>query len=45
MPKIELVNLTKRWGNFYAVENLNLVIDDNSVVTLLGPSVCGKTTT
>ena len=45
MPKIELVNLTKRWGNFYAVENLNLVIDDNSFVTLLGPSGCGKTTT
>ena len=45
MPKIELINLTKRWGNFYAVEDLNLVIDDNSFVTLLGPSGCGKTTT
>ena len=45
MPRIELVNLTKRWGNFYAVDNLNLVIDDNSFVTLLGPSGCGKTTT
>ena len=45
MPKIELINLTKRWGNFYAVDNLNLVIDDNSFVTLLGPSGCGKTTT
>ena len=45
MPKIELINLTKRWGNFYAVDNLNLVIDNNSFVTLLGPSGCGKTTT
>lgn len=45
MPKIELINVTKRWGNFYAVEDLNLVIDDNSFVTLLGPSGCGKTTT
>ena len=45
MPKIELVNLTKRWNNFYAVEDLNLVIDDNAFVTLLGPSGCGKTTT
>ena len=45
MPKIELVNVTKRWGNFYAVEDLNLVIDNNSFVTLLGPSGCGKTTT
>ena len=45
MPKIELINLTKRWNNFYAVEDLNLVIDDNAFVTLLGPSGCGKTTT
>ena len=45
MPKIELINLTKRWGNFYAVDNLNLVIENNSFVTLLGPSGCGKTTT
>ena len=45
MPKIVLTNVTKRWGSFYAVENLNLVIDDNSFVTLLGPSGCGKTTT
>lgn len=45
MPRIELINVTKRWGNFYAVEDLNLVIDDNSFVTLLGPSGCGKTTT
>ena len=45
MPKIELKNVTKRWGGFYAVENLNLSIDDASFVTLLGPSGCGKTTT
>ncbi len=45
MPKIVLTNVTKRWGDFYAVDNLNLVIDDCSFVTLLGPSGCGKTTT
>ena len=45
MPRIELINVTKRWGNFYAVEDLNLIIEDNSFVTLLGPSGCGKTTT
>lgn len=44
MPEIVLTNLTKRWGKFYAVDNLNLVADDNSFVTLLGPSGCGKTT-
>lgn len=45
MPKIELTNVTKRWNSFYAVDNLNLTIEDNAFVTLLGPSGCGKTTT
>jgi len=45
MPKIVLENVTKRWGKFYAVDNLSLVIEDNAFVTLLGPSGCGKTTT
>lgn len=45
MPKIELINVTKRWGDFYAVENMNLVLPDESFITLLGPSGCGKTTT
>ena len=45
MPKIVLEKVTKRWKKFYAVENLDLVIEDNSFVTLLGPSGCGKTTT
>ena len=45
MPDIKLTNVTKRWGKFYAVDNLNLDIENNSFVTLLGPSGCGKTTT
>ena len=45
MPEIVLTNVTKRFGKFTAVENLNLVIADGSFVTLLGPSGCGKTTT
>lgn len=45
MPEIILKNITKRWNGFYAVDNLNLVIEDNSFITLLGPSGCGKTTT
>lgn len=45
MPAIDLINVTKRWGDFYAVDNLNLHIDDYSFITLLGPSGCGKTTT
>lgn len=45
MPEIRLENITKRWGKFYAVENLDLFIENNAFVTLLGPSGCGKTTT
>lgn len=45
MPEIVLSNITKRWDKFYAVDNLNLVIEDNAFITLLGPSGCGKTTT
>ncbi len=45
MPKITLEHVTKRYGAFYAVDDLNLTIDDRSFVTLLGPSGCGKTTT
>ena len=45
MSRIELTNVTKRWGQFYAVDNLSMVIEDNAFVTLLGPSGCGKTTT
>ncbi len=45
MPEIRLEKVTKRWGNFYGVDNLDLTIADNAFVTLLGPSGCGKTTT
>ena len=45
MSRIELSHITKRWGGFYAVDDLDLVIEDNAFVTLLGPSGCGKTTT
>lgn len=45
MPEIILENVTKKWGDFVAVENLNMVIDDRDFITLLGPSGCGKTTT
>ena len=45
MPEIRLEHVTKHWGKFYAVDDLDLVIQDNAFVTLLGPSGCGKTTT
>ena len=45
MPEIILKNVTKRFGKFVAVDNLNLVIENNAFITLLGPAGCGKTTT
>ena len=45
MAEIELINLTKRWGSFVAVDNFNLTIANEEFLVLLGPSGCGKTTT
>ena len=45
MASITLKNLTKRWGEFVAVDNLNLEIHNKEFLVLLGPSGCGKTTT
>ena len=45
MPEIILKNVTKKFGDFIAVDNLDLTIADGDFITLLGPSGCGKTTT
>ena len=45
MSTIELRGVTKHFGSFTAVRNLNLSVSAGEVVCLLGPSGCGKTTT
>ena len=45
MAEIELINVSKSWGNFNAVIDFNLIIKDKEFLVLLGPSGCGKTTT
>ncbi len=45
MAEIRLRNLTKRWGDFVAVDTFDLDIADQEFLVLLGPSGCGKTTT
>lgn len=45
MARIQLNNVTRRWHNFVAVDNLSLDIADREFLVLLGPSGCGKTTT
>ncbi len=44
-PDIELVSLTKRYGEAVAVDSISLRIPAGSYCCLLGPSGCGKTTT
>jgi multiple sugar transport system ATP-binding protein len=44
MARIIFENVTKKFGDFIAVKNLNLEIDDREFVCLVGPSGCGKTT-
>ena len=42
---IEISNLNKQYGNIQAVKNINFKINKGSIVGLLGPNGCGKTTT
>ena len=44
MAEIELKGVTKRWGAFVGVKDLDLTIADREFLVLLGPSGCGKTT-
>ena len=42
---IEIKNLNKKYNNILAVKNINFKINKGSIVGLLGPNGCGKTTT
>jgi len=42
---IEVINLSKSYGNKEAVKNINFRVNENEIIGLLGPNGCGKTTT
>ena len=43
--KVEVKNLTKKFNNFLAVNNVNFTLEKNKTLGLLGPNGCGITTT
>ncbi|MGF1592770.1 MAG: ABC transporter ATP-binding protein [Kiloniellaceae bacterium] len=43
-PHVQIVGVTKRFGDFVAVDNVSLDIYKREFFSLLGPSGCGKTT-
>jgi spermidine/putrescine transport system ATP-binding protein len=45
MPAVVLSGVTKRFGDFVAVDDIDMTIRDGEFFSMLGPSGCGKTTT
>ena len=45
MPMIETINLTKKYGELIALNNLNMSIDQGACYGFIGPNGAGKTTT
>jgi len=44
MALLEIQNVSRRFGDFNAVEQVSIAIEAGEFFTLLGPSGCGKTT-
>ena len=44
MPYLELQELHKRFGDFTAIQEIDISLEGGEFLSLLGPSGCGKTT-
>lgn len=44
MNKISIFNLNLFYGNFQALKNINLDLEENKITAFIGPSGCGKST-
>ena len=44
MARVELKDVSKRYGSVEVIRNLNLTVEDGSFTVLVGPSGCGKST-
>lgn len=42
---IEISNMTMKYGDFVAVDDIELLVNEGEMIVLLGPSGCGKTST
>jgi putative spermidine/putrescine transport system ATP-binding protein len=44
MPKLDLIEVSKNFGNIQALADISLHVDDKEYVCIIGPSGCGKST-
>ncbi|MEN6522798.1 MAG: ATP-binding cassette domain-containing protein, partial [Anaerolineaceae bacterium] len=44
MASVSYNHVTKKFGDFTALNDLNIAIEDKEFLVLVGPSGCGKTT-
>ena len=44
MPKLDIIGVSKRYGNIHALTDVSLHVEDKEYVCIVGPSGCGKST-
>jgi len=44
MAKIQTIDSNLYYGDFHALKNINLSMEENTVTSIIGPSGCGKST-